>query len=267
MYDQRRRLPSMEFAVVVVVACAASALTFFAGFGLGTLLLPAFALFFPVPVAVALTAFVHFLNGLFKLVLVGRRANWRVVLRFGIPAILAALAGAGILLWLTDLTPLARYQLRGHAFEVTPVKLVIAVLMIGFAVVELSGRFQKAAVSPRYLPVGGVISGFFGGLSGHQGAFRSAFLLRAGLDKEAFIGTGVAIAAMIDVSRISVYLSGDTWKHLEANAAIVTAATVAAFLGAYLGNRLLRKVTLKAVQVAVAVMLIVIALGLGAGLL
>ena len=257
----------MEYAVIVVVACGASALTFFAGFGLGTLLLPAFALFFPLPVAVALTAFVHFLNGLFKLLLVGRRANRSVLLRFGIPAIVAAFAGAELLLWLSDLAPVTSYVLGGRAFTVTPVKLVIALLMLGFAIIELSGRFQRASVSPRYLPVGGVVSGFFGGLSGHQGAFRSAFLLRAGLDKDAFIGTGVAIAALIDVTRISVYLSGDTWSHLEANAPLVTTATAAAFLGAYLGNRLLEKVTLHAIQIAVAVMLIIVAVGLGAGLL
>ena len=81
----------MEYAVIALVACGVSALTFFAGFGLGTLLLPAFAFFFPLPVAIALTAVVHFLNGLCKLVLVGRRASLWVVLRFGLPAMVAAL--------------------------------------------------------------------------------------------------------------------------------------------------------------------------------
>lgn len=257
----------MDYAVVIAVAALASTLTFFAGFGLGTLLLPAFALFFPLPVAVALTAFVHFLNGLFKLVLVGRRSSGRVVLRFGVPAMIAAFGGAEVLLWLSDLAPLTTYELAGRAFAITPVKLVIAVLMIGFAAAELSGRIKRASLPPSYLPVGGVVSGFFGGLSGHQGAFRSVFLLRAGLDKEAFIGTGVAIAALIDVTRISVYLSGDTWSHLRANAGIVAAATVAAFAGAYVGNRLLKKVTMHAIQIAVAVLLIVIAVALGAGLI
>ena len=232
----------MDYAVVIAIAAMASTLTFFAGFGLGTLLLPAFALFFPLPIAVALTAYVHFLNGLFKLVLVGRRASWRVVLRFGVPAMLAAFAGAEVLLWLSDLSPVTSYMLGSKTFTVLPVKLVIAALMVGFAVVELSGRIQRASLRPSYLPIGGLVSGFFGGLSGHQGAFRTVFLLRAGLDKEAFIGTGVAIAALIDVTRISVYLSGDTWSHLRANAGIVAAGTAAAFAGAYVGSRLLKKV-------------------------
>ena len=37
----------MEYVVVCLVALGASALTLFSGFGLGTVLMPAFALFFP----------------------------------------------------------------------------------------------------------------------------------------------------------------------------------------------------------------------------
>jgi uncharacterized membrane protein YfcA len=61
----------VSYLLVFAMAFLASGLTFFSGFGLGTLLLPAFALFFPIEQAVALTAVVHFLNGLFKLGLVG----------------------------------------------------------------------------------------------------------------------------------------------------------------------------------------------------
>ncbi len=257
----------MEYAVIILVACGASALTFFSGFGLGTLLMPAFAIFFPVPVAVALTAFVHFLNGLFKLTLVGRHIDWRVVLRFGVPAIVAAFVGAGLLLHLTDLAPLTRYHVGDRELVVTPVKLVVAALMFGFALVELSPRIQKAALPPRWLPLGGVVSGLFGGLSGHQGAFRSAFLIRAGLDKQAFIATGVAAAVMVDITRIAVYLGGDTWQHLEAHRGIVAVATAAAFAGAYAGNRLLEKVTLRAIRLVVAVTLIAMAIAIGSGVL
>ena len=74
----------MDAVLICIVAFAASAMTFLSGFGLCTLLLPAFAFFYPIELAVASTAIVHFLNGLFKLALVGRFASWRIVLRFGI---------------------------------------------------------------------------------------------------------------------------------------------------------------------------------------
>ena len=70
-------------------------MTLFSGFGLGTLLLPVMVLFFPVDLAIALTAVVHALNNLFKCWLLGRHADGAVVLKFGLPAILAALLGPG----------------------------------------------------------------------------------------------------------------------------------------------------------------------------
>ena len=86
----------MDYLLVCGVALLVSGLTLYSGFGLGTLLMPVFALFFPVSVAVAATAVVHLLNNLFKVVLVGRRADWTVVARFGLPAALAAFVGAAL---------------------------------------------------------------------------------------------------------------------------------------------------------------------------
>ena len=44
-------------------------------------------------------------------------------------------------------------------------------------------------------------------------------------------------------------------------------ATLAAFAGAFAGNRLLRKVTLRAVQTVVSVMLVAIGVALAAGVI
>jgi len=195
----------ITYFVVCTVALLASGLTFFSGFGLGTLLLPAFALFVPVDRAIALTAIVHFLNGLFKLALAGRQADRRVVIRFGLPAIATAFVGAWVLIWLTGLGVLFDYTLLGRRFEVTPVKLVVGVVLVVFAAVDVLPRLRNLEFDPRYLPLGGAVSGFFGGLSGMQGALRSAFLIRAGLSKESFIGTGVVVACFVDASRLALY--------------------------------------------------------------
>ena len=101
----------MEYAVVCAVALVASALTLFSGFGLGTLLLPAFALVFPVEIAVSATAVVHLANNLFKLALVGRHARPGIVIRFGLPAVVAAGAGAWVLARLTGLPSIVEYDL------------------------------------------------------------------------------------------------------------------------------------------------------------
>ena len=257
----------MEYLIIPVVALIASGLTLFSGFGLGTILLPAFALFFPVSIAVALSAVVHLLNNLFKLALMGKHADRKATLRFGVPAILAAFAGAALLLWMAKLPALTSYALAGRTFEISALKLVIALLMIAFALVEVLPRFAKLAFDARYLPLGGTISGFFGGVSGHQGAMRSAFLVRAGLTKEAFIGTGVVIAALVDLTRLSVYGSHFASAGLQQHWPLLATATVAAFLGAFVGSRLMKKVTMRAVQLLVAVMLVGIAVLLGAGVI
>ena len=222
------------YLFVCGVAFGASMLTFFTGFGLGTLLLPAFVVVFPAPTAVALTGIVHFLNGLFKLALVGRNVDVKTALSFGIPALLASFVGAAVLLLISDTEPLVIYSFRGRTLHVTPVKLTLACLMVVFASLELSNRMEKAAIPPRYIPLGGLLAGFFGGLSGHQGALRSAFLVRAGLSKDAFIATGVTIAAAVDIARLSVYASQLREQNVREHSWLLAAGTLAAFIGAYL---------------------------------
>jgi len=257
----------MKYFVICLSALLASGLTLFSGFGLGTLLLPVMALFFPIDLAIALTAVVHALNNLFKFWLLGRHADKGVVERFGVPAILSALAGAWVLLWLSDIQPLLTYQVWGREAQVTPVKLVVALLMAGFALVEMAPTGAPFSLPPRYLPLGGVLSGFFGGLSGHQGALRSPFLLKAGLSKESYIATGVAISLMVDIPRIVMYGLTLPGLHLGDSRGLLTAAILAAFSGAWLGNRVLQKITLRLVQLLVAGMLLAIAAALGSGLI
>lgn len=261
----------MDYLVVGVVAFIASGLTLFSGFGLGTVLTPAFVLFFPVPVAIAAGAVVHLANNFFKLGLIGRHADRSVVLRFGLPAVAAAAAGASLLFVFAGLPPLATYSLGARTYEIGVLRFVIGVLIVVFAALELSPRFAVLSFPQRYLFAGGLLSGFFGGLSGNQGAFRSAFLIKAGLDKEAFVATGVACAVIVDLIRLPVYgLSFLASPHTGFDAAVtgpVVVATTCAFLGAYVGTRILRKVTLRFVQVVVALAMIAVGIGLAAGLI
>jgi uncharacterized membrane protein YfcA len=257
----------MEFVVICLTAFAASLLTFFSGFGLGTLLTPVFMVFFPVEAAIALTGVVHFFNNIFKLILTARTADKQVLLRFGVPAVIAAFAGSVLLLQITHLDPLFSYQAFGKPIDVYPVKFIVAVLLIIFAMMDLLPYFKKLEFGRDKLPLGGMMSGFFGGLSGNQGALRSAFLIRAGLSKEAFIGTTVVVSTFVDFTRLGVYFSNLSLSGMAENKMIVIAATLSAITGAFIGNKLLKKVTFDFVQKAVAVMLIVLSLALGAGLI
>lgn len=257
----------MDILVIALAALFASGLTLFSGFGLGTLLMPVVAIFFPIDIAVGITAVVHLANNVFKLGLLGRGAHWQVVARFGIPAVIAAFIGAWLLGSLSGAAPLAEYSLAGFAATITPVKLVIGMLILVFALLELSPRFAAMTFDIRWMPFGGVLSGFFGGLSGHQGAFRSMFLIKSGVSKEQFIATSVVLAVMVDVARLLIYGADAVEARSEIDWVLVGVACVAAFIGAFLGARLIGKMTLLTVQRLVAGMLVVVGAGLSSGML
>lgn len=258
----------MDMLIIPLAALLASTLTLFSGFGLGTLLMPVVAVFFPVEVAIAITAVVHFANNLFKLALLGRQADVGVVARFGIPAVAAALLGASLLGWLAGQAPLLAYPFPGGMAQVTPVKLMIGAVILAFVVLEFLPAFKQLRFGQELLPLGGLVSGFFGGLSGNQGAFRSMFLLKAGLDKEAFIATGVVLAVLVDMTRLLVYgWESTAWAGKSVDWTLVGVTTLAAFTGAFVGKRLMKKMTIRGIQLAVSGLLVVVAMGLMAGIL
>jgi uncharacterized membrane protein YfcA len=156
---------------------------------------------------------------------------------------------------------LLAFTINNFNFEISLLKLIIGVLMFIFAIIELNKKLQQITFSSSYLPLGGSLSGFFGGLSGHQGALRSMFLIKSGLSKEAFIATGIATAVLIDISRLSIY--GFTFFTKNENLTtinnayqLVVLACVAAFLGSYLGKKFLKKVTIDHVNTIVGVMIL-----------
>ncbi|MEW6467626.1 MAG: sulfite exporter TauE/SafE family protein [Bacteroidota bacterium] len=258
----------MEYVVIALTALLASLLTFFSGFGLGTLLTPVFIIFFPPGLAIALTGVVHLLNNMFKLGLTFPHINRGVLLRFGLASVPAAFLGAWALSYAESLPPVYSYELGGRLCTVTPVKLLIAVLILLFTLMESLPVLKNMHARKEHLIAGGLISGFFGGLSGHQGALRTVFLVRSGLSKESFIATGIAIACMVDLTRLPVYFSSvEKDISIKDHLPVLSCAVLAAFAGAYLGSRLLKKTTLGAVQAIVSIALILLAIALGSGLI
>lgn len=263
---------TLDVAVVGAAAFGASLVSLFSGFGLGTLLMPVFALFFPVDVAIASTAVVHAANNLFKFGLLARGARREVVARFGVPAVVAAFAGAAVLTELAQsdaLAPLATWQLGGRTAHITPLGLVVGLAIVAFSLADLVPGVARLEAPARWLPLGGALSGFFGGLSGHQGALRAIFLAPLGLAPAEFAATQAVIALLVDGARLAVYgvafgatMRGDAsipWTN-------VAAATACAFAGAYLGKRLLPKTTVGALRALVGALLLVVGAALATGL-
>lgn len=263
----------VQYVVLCLAALAVSGLTLFSGFGLGTLLMPVFAIFFPIEIAIAMTAVVHLANNLFKLGLLWRQADMQVAVRFIVPGAIMAVIGAFILTRLSGLPVLVSYTMGTRVFEVETIKLVVGGLIFLFALLELVPSLEaRIKFDRKYVPLGGALSGFFGGMSGHQGALRSAVLIKCGLEKEAFIATGVVCAVIVDLSRLTVYGIVFFSRHfntiIEAGGiSLIGVVTLAAFLGAFTGKRLMKKVTLRTVQLIVGTGLLVLSAGLITGLI
>lgn len=261
----------MSYIIICLSALLVSALTLFSGFGLGTLLMPVFSMFFPIEMAVAATAVVHGANNIFKITMVGKHADTKLVVKFGLPAIIAAFGGAGALVYVSHFSEIATYAIGSRTAVVTPIKLIMALLMLIFALFELLPALRKLKFSTRYLFIGGILSGFFGGFSGHQGALRSAFLAKVGISTQAFVGTNAVIGFMVDMARIAIYgasfyLAGQATSFDREQWGLIAAGSIAAFTGVIIGKRFLHKITMDTIQQLTGALLLLIAAALGAGL-
>jgi uncharacterized membrane protein YfcA len=203
-------------------------------------------IFLPATIAVPSTAIVHFLNNFYKLSIYFKKIDIKVLLRFGVPALLAAVGGALLLNKLSS---------NERSLEI-----LLGILIISIAFLEMLPFVKKLNIDLKWAPVGGVISGFFGGLSGHQGLFRSAFLLKSGLNKTSFIATGVGIAVLVDITRLSVYGSTLFTTSIISTQNFwlpVIISTASALFGVSLASDLVKKMTIDLIRNMVYVFIFV----------
>lgn len=255
------------FFLVGILSLVGSLLTFYSGFGLGTILLPVFMLFFSIEESIALVAVVHFLNNVLKFILIGKNVDGSLFLRFGLPSVIGAFMGAFILKNTGESIVLFSYALGSKIYQVQLIKLVIGILMLGFTIMEFFPTIKVNVSKKQNVFIGGLASGFFGGLSGHQGALRSLFLIKLANSKESLLATGVAIACMVDITRMSIYFKNIQHLNIASHLNLLAVACICAFAGAFVGSKLLKKITLSFVQNISATFIVIIALLLISGLL
>ena len=253
--------------IVSIVTFAAAILTFFSGFGLGTVLTPVMMIFFPTEIAIAFTGLVHFSNNIFKFLLVGKNIDKKILLRFGLPSVIAAFIGSYLLLIIDENIVIFSYYFFDKKIDVILVKFLISILLILFAIVDLIPQVKNINFDKKHLPVGGFLSGFFGGLSGNQGALRSAFLVKHGLEKSVFVATTVAISSLVDITRLSVYSSNFLNLNYSDFYQLGFFSVISAVAGSFIGNKLLKKVTIEQIKKIVALLLILIGIFLLIGVL
>ena len=209
-----------------------------AGFGAATVLTPIAACFLDIKTAIAVVACFHLFGNASRLLFFGRHIHWRTWAQFGITGVFASLVGAAV----TAQLPSPMVKLAFGLF------LLLYVALSG----DSASRWELPN-KPATLVGGGILSGFVAGLIGTGGAIRSACLLVFGLPTETYIGTSAAIALMVDATRLPVYVAE---RFIPSRMAPVLVSLVAvAFAGAWVGQRLIRRISSAAFRRFVLIML------------
>jgi uncharacterized membrane protein YfcA len=238
-------MENLDLIIVLLITLVTSTITLLSGFGVGTVLTPVFAFFYDVRTAVFLVAIVHLANNLLKLGLFIRHVDREVLKRFGLVSLAGALIGS-----------LLQGTIGGGS-----VRIILALFLVASGIMEFLPQRSSFKLPRRFDFAGGFASGLLGGLIGNQGAIRSAYLLNYSLSKEAFVATATAIAIVIDLTRIPVYLYQQASQFSEASTTLLI-VTAVAFAGTLIGKQLLTKISLERFRMTVAGFLVVMGIAL-----
>lgn len=160
------------------------------GFGSSTVFLPLALLFVDFPTALTLVAFFHVFGNASRIGFFRHGLHWPLVLKFGVPSVIASLIGALLVSRIPQDT----------------LKAILGLFLVLYAGVLFWKQQLVFRASTTNTIVGGGMSGFLAGLIGTGGALRSAFLTAFGLPKEQYIAVAAVTALMVDLTRIPVYV-------------------------------------------------------------
>ena len=195
------------------------------GFGSSVFFVPLAGFFFDFKTVLGLTGLLHVFSNIAKLVLFRQHIEWSLIWKIGIPSVLLVIGGA----WLSS------------QVEFVYAELLLGVFCIFFAILFLWKPDLRLKANNANAITGGGIAGFLAGFIGTGGAIRAVTLTSFGLEKNIFIATSAAIDFGVDLSRSVVYVQqgyvqGQYWWYLPG-------LIVIAFVGSYIGKKLLNSVS------------------------
>ena len=174
---------------LALVAVLAGGIASIAGFGIGSLLTPVLASRHEASIAVAAVSIPHFVATAYRLWIVRRHIDWKLLKSFGLTSAIGGLAGAAV----------------GLTFESRLLELVLAILLLFVGFGGLMGWTNKMKFEGLWAWIAGAISGFLGGLVGNQGGLRAGAMTGVGVSRDAFVATATATGLMVDGARMPVY--------------------------------------------------------------
>jgi uncharacterized membrane protein YfcA len=211
--------------ILFCASVAAGAVAAISGFGIGSVLTPVIATDMNTKTAVAVVSIPHFVGTLFRFIRLRRYVNRSLAFTFGIASAIGGLAGA-------VLNAYAGAEILGYVF---------GGLLVFAGLTGLTGFAERMELKGPWRWAGGFVSAVFGGFVGNQGGIRSAAMLGFALSKESFVATATAIALVVDVARLPVYIATERDRILQ-SWPIVVLAMIGVIAGTLLGTRLLARI-------------------------
>lgn len=226
--------------ILFLITVMASSISTLAGFGLSTIMIPLMVFWFPIGETLIFVGILHWFEDLWKLLLFRSGINWRIVLLFTIPGILATLVGAQVVVAAEH----QHYFLR-----------FFGLFLVAYATLLLTRPKIALAPTAITLTTFGGLSGLSAGLFGMGGAIRSMALTVFNLPKEVYIATSGLAAIGIDTARLSSYLiQGIPFEHILFLTLIL--CIPASFLGANLAKKIVPLVSQELFRKIVVVFLL-----------
>ena len=204
----------------MVITLIAAALTVPAGFGLATMLTPVVLLWLPPHEAIAVVAIIHGAHNAWKLKVLRTNIDLAAVKRYGWALILGAIIGS----------------LLQSRIPSNPLLLVVGIALIILPLLSVTEKWTKLRLGETEDRIGGFGSGFFGGLTGHQGALRALFLQKRLPDKLAYAATASILALVVDLTRVPIYLYFEG-RGIMDEYFLIIALVFAAIMGVQLGKK------------------------------
>ena len=235
----------MEVLLLAILTFIASTIGTLAGFGTSTIMLPLLLLFIPYPVALLFVGIIHFFDDLWEIILFRRAVNWKLLLGFGVPGVIASTIGARLSVTEPD----------------TILLKLLGALIIFYVFLILAKPKFKIPANSACASLGGTLSGFIAGIFGIGGPVRAMFLSAFNLPKETYLFTSGAIALFIDPSRLVTYfLSGTRLSSNLLWGLFIFVPTT--FVGSWVAKRLVTKIPQESFRKVIGVFLLLMGLKL-----
>jgi uncharacterized membrane protein YfcA len=224
--------------LIFVAAVVAGGVASVAGFGIGSILTPVFALVAPTNVAVAAVSIPHLVGTALRFALLRTHVDRRVVVSFGLTSAAGGLTGALL------------QRLTGAPW----LTVVFGLLLLFTSASEMSGISKRLRFRGAAAWVAGAVSGMLGGLVGNQGGIRSAALLGFDVPKEAFVASATAVGLIVDGARMPVYYVTERNGVATIGGCVILAAA-GVVVGTLMGRRVLTRIPEPRFRTIVAVLI------------